>query len=66
MSALGLSFANKVKEARGLYKLLKPLADRYANLTGHRAHGLKYDDLVLEESAAVQKPHDPRTTSSLR
>ncbi|GAA5971712.1 hypothetical protein JCM11641_000695 [Rhodosporidiobolus odoratus] len=55
MSVLGPSFAQQVKQSRGLYKMLKPLADRYANVAGYRAHGLLYDDILLEESAVVQK-----------
>ncbi|GAA5823914.1 hypothetical protein JCM3770_000338 [Rhodotorula araucariae] len=55
MSALGLSFAQQVKSSRGLYKALKPLADKYANLAAYRGFGLRYDDLVIEESASVQK-----------
>jgi len=54
-SALGISLANHLKASRGLYKALKPLADRYANLAGFRAYGLKYDDVLIEESASVQK-----------
>merc|ERR1712000_566570 len=55
MSALGISLANHLKASRGLYKALKPLADRYANLAGFRAYGLKYDDVLIEENASVQK-----------
>jgi hypothetical protein len=39
----------------GLYKALKPIANAYANITGHRAVGLRYDDLIVEERADVQK-----------
>ncbi|GAA5822246.1 hypothetical protein JCM10212_006125 [Sporobolomyces blumeae] len=55
MSALGPSLANSVKQSRGLYSFLKPLADRYANLAGYRQHGLKYDDILIEENDVVQK-----------
>ncbi|KAK4058557.1 Cytochrome b-c1 complex subunit 7 [Microbotryomycetes sp. JL221] len=55
MSALGPSFAKTVKNSRGLYSFLKPLADRYASLAGYRKHGLKYDDILIEENQTVQK-----------
>jgi len=55
MSALGPSFASAVKNSRGLYGFLKPLADKYANLAGYRQHGLKYDDILIEENDVVQK-----------
>ena len=55
MSVLGPSFASAVKSSRGLYKFVKPLADRYASLASYRAHGLKYDDILIEESNTVQK-----------
>lgn len=55
MSVLRPSFASQVKSSRGLYKILKPLADRYASLAGYRAHGLKYDDILIEETNTVKK-----------
>lgn len=39
----------------GLYKSLKPLANAYAQITGYRQHGLRYDDLIIEEREDVQK-----------
>lgn len=35
--------------------MLKPVANAYANATGHRQMGLRYDDLMVEESPRVQK-----------
>ncbi|KAL8278404.1 hypothetical protein RQP46_009094 [Phenoliferia psychrophenolica] len=55
MSVLGPSFAKQIKQSRGLYKVLKPIADMYSNLAGYRSHGLKYDDILIEENAVVQK-----------
>ncbi|CAH7666095.1 cytochrome b-c1 complex subunit 7 [Phakopsora pachyrhizi] len=55
MSALGVSFAKQIKSNKSLYRALKPVANWYANLTGYRQHGLKYDDLVVEENPTVQK-----------
>lgn len=36
-------------------RILKPVANAYANATGHRQMGLRYDDLLIEESDRVQK-----------
>ncbi|GAA5860632.1 hypothetical protein JCM8547_005482 [Rhodosporidiobolus lusitaniae] len=55
MSILGPSFAKQVKQSRGLYSLLKPLADRYAQLAEFRSYGLKYDDILIEESQVAKK-----------
>lgn len=33
---------------------MKRIADKYANLCGYRQHGLKYDDLIIEENETVQ------------
>lgn len=55
MTILGPSLANTVKNSRGLYRFVKPLADKYANLCGYRQHGLKYDDIMQEESETVQR-----------
>lgn len=38
-----------------MYKSLKPLANAYAHITGYRQHGLRYDDLIIEEREDVQK-----------
>lgn len=55
MSVLGPSIAAHIKASKSLYKLFKPLADRYASMAGYRQHGLKYDDLLIEENPVVQK-----------
>jgi len=34
---------------------MKPVANLYANLCGHRQMGLRYDDLIPEERQDVQK-----------
>ncbi|KAL9937436.1 hypothetical protein V8E36_003845 [Tilletia maclaganii] len=51
----GISLANLVKNSPTLSRFLTPVASAYANATGHRQHGLKYDDLVIEEDEGVQK-----------
>lgn len=57
---LKISLAPQIKAfSGGLYRSLKPIANAYANLTGHRQHGLKYDDLIIEEREDVQKVSDP-------
>ncbi len=53
--ALGPSLAPQVRASRGLYKLLKPVADAYSSLSGYRRVGLKYDDILIEETPLVQK-----------
>lgn len=40
---------------RSLYRPMKKLADKYADICGYRQHGLKYDDLIIEENETVQK-----------
>ncbi|KAL5637022.1 hypothetical protein ACGC1H_000860 [Rhizoctonia solani] len=52
---LGFSLASQVKASRGLSKFLTPIAQFYARTTGHRKMGLRYDDLLMEERADVQK-----------
>lgn len=55
MSALGPSLAQRIKSSRSLMKWVAPLAQRYANLSGYRKFGLKYDDILIEENGTVQK-----------
>lgn len=40
---------------RSLYRPIKKIADKYAEICGYRQHGLKYDDLIVEENETVQK-----------
>ena len=51
----GLSLAKYVQSSPALMRMLKPVANAYANATGHRQMGLRYDDLLIEESDRVQK-----------
>ncbi|SNX86213.1 probable ubiquinol--cytochrome-c reductase [Melanopsichium pennsylvanicum] len=51
----GLSLAKYVQSSPALMRVLKPVANAYANATGHRQMGLRYDDLIIEESERVQK-----------
>jgi ubiquinol-cytochrome c reductase subunit 7 len=80
MSALGVSFAPQLKQSKTLYKWIKPLANKYAEMAGYRTfapssfvaaypgtdrlcygthilgqHGLRYDDIIIEENPTVQK-----------
>ncbi|SGY72367.1 BQ5605_C005g03163 [Microbotryum silenes-dioicae] len=55
MTVLGPSLYKQVQASKGLYKFLKPFADRFASVAGYRAHGLKYDDILIEENPTVQK-----------
>lgn len=51
---LGLSLAPQVAKSRSLYRLFKPVSDWYAQISGYRQMGLKYDD--LRESPRVPSP----------
>ncbi|ORY33114.1 cytochrome b-c1 complex subunit 7 [Naematelia encephala] len=54
--ALGYSLAPILKSRyAGIAKLLKPVANLYASAAGWRKMGLKYDDLIPEESDEVQR-----------
>lgn len=55
MSLLKYTFASTVRANKPLYRSLKPIADWYANLAGYRKHGLRYDDLIVEENSTVQR-----------
>ncbi|ETW85540.1 hypothetical protein HETIRDRAFT_141404 [Heterobasidion irregulare TC 32-1] len=52
---LGISFAPYVRSSRTLSRWLKPVASWYANLSGYRQMGFKYDDLLVEEREDVQR-----------
>lgn len=39
------SLAPMIKQSKGIFKWLKPIADSYAKVVGHRKYGLRYDDL---------------------
>ena len=42
---LGPSLAPLIRRNRTLYQWFKPVSDWYANVSGYRKLGLKYDDL---------------------
>ena len=44
---LGLSLAPAIRRNSGIYAWVKPVADWYANVSGYRKVGLKYDDLRM-------------------
>lgn len=52
--SLGISFAKRISANKSLYRVLKPVADKYASIAGWRKVGLKYDDIIQEENDAVQ------------
>ncbi|KAH9901155.1 ubiquinol-cytochrome-c reductase complex subunit 6 [Cubamyces lactineus] len=52
---LGPSLAPVIRGNRSLYQFLKPIANWYANVSGYRKVGLKYDDLLVEERPDVQR-----------
>ncbi len=45
LGPLGLSLASYVRTSRTLYGWVKPIANWYANTSGYRKYGFKYDDL---------------------
>ncbi|EPT05878.1 cytochrome bd ubiquinol oxidase [Fomitopsis schrenkii] len=52
---LGPSLAPAILKNRGLYRWVKPIANWYADLSGYRKVGYKYDDLIMEERDDVQR-----------
>ncbi|KAG6844497.1 hypothetical protein H0H87_006571 [Tephrocybe sp. NHM501043] len=52
---LSLSLAPYVKSSRTLTKWITPIANWYANASGYRKYGFKYDDLLVEERDDVQR-----------
>lgn len=55
MGLSGLSLTKYVSKSPALMKYLKPVSERYAQACGYRQIGLKYDDLIPEETEVVQK-----------
>ncbi|KAF8634355.1 hypothetical protein AX15_000966 [Amanita polypyramis BW_CC] len=53
--SFGPSLAPYVKASRTLYGWIKPIANWYADASGYRKYGFKYDDLLVEERPNVQK-----------
>ncbi|KDN45273.1 putative ubiquinol--cytochrome-c reductase [Tilletiaria anomala UBC 951] len=51
----GITLAKYVKQSPALMRMVRPVANAYANWAGHRQRGLKYDDLVMEENPETQK-----------
>ncbi|KAI9712522.1 MAG: hypothetical protein M1812_006831 [Candelaria pacifica] len=47
------SFTNFIIKRPWLLRWMKPLANWYADAAGHRKLGLKFDDLIPEESEVV-------------
>lgn len=55
MGLSGLDLSKYIQKSPALMKYMKPLSERYAQASGYRQIGLKYDDLIPEESEVVQK-----------
>ena len=60
-----ITLAKYVQASPSLSKLLKPVANAYANIAGYRQVGLRYDDLIVEENNQAQKVCIPRTYGHL-
>jgi len=52
---LGFSLAPYVNSSRTLSRWVAPIANWYANASGYRKYGFKYDDLLVEENPSVQR-----------
>ncbi|KAG6884940.1 hypothetical protein C0993_007122 [Termitomyces sp. T159_Od127] len=52
---LSFSLAPCIKSSKTLSRLIKPIANWYANASGYRKYGFKYDDLLVEERDDVQR-----------
>ncbi|KAF5357807.1 hypothetical protein D9756_001869 [Leucocoprinus leucothites] len=52
---LGISLAPYVRSSKTLSKWIKPIATWYADASGYRKYGFKYDDLIMEENDQVQR-----------
>jgi len=52
---LGFSLAPYVLSSRTLSRWITPFANWYANASGYRKYGFKYDDLLVEETPNVQR-----------
>ncbi|KAF9066892.1 cytochrome b-c1 complex subunit 7 [Rhodocollybia butyracea] len=53
--SLGPSLASKVLASKTLSSWIVPVAQWYANVSGYRKYGLRYDDLIMEENEDVQR-----------
>ncbi|KAI5784618.1 cytochrome b-c1 complex subunit 7 [Geopyxis carbonaria] len=53
--ALAKVIADGIKSRPALYKMFRPMADKYMDLAGYRKIGLMYDDIVAEENDVVQQ-----------
>ncbi|ORZ30658.1 cytochrome b-c1 complex subunit 7 [Catenaria anguillulae PL171] len=49
------ALAQTIKSSRILSSMLMPIARWNANAAGYRQLGLKYDDIIMEESPVVQE-----------
>lgn len=54
---VGLSLAPYVRSSRTLSKWLTPVATWYANASGYRKYGFKYDDLCTRRTTLVPYPN---------
>ncbi|KAF7965408.1 hypothetical protein HWV62_1565 [Athelia sp. TMB] len=52
---IGYSLINWINSSRTATRYVKPVANWYANLAGYRRMGLKYDDIVADESPEIQR-----------
>ncbi|WFD33752.1 Cytochrome b-c1 complex subunit 7 [Malassezia cuniculi] len=55
MASKSISLAKFIQSSPTLLKLVKPVANAYAQAAGYRQMGLRYDDLLTEENFQTQK-----------
>ncbi|KAI1313013.1 Cytochrome b-c1 complex subunit 7 [Mortierella claussenii] len=51
----GISFVNQVKASKFLSGLLQPVANAFVNAAGYRQLGLRYDDVLSEETDIIRE-----------
>ncbi|KAF9160884.1 Cytochrome b-c1 complex subunit 7 [Actinomortierella ambigua] len=50
----GISLINQVKSSKTLTNLLQPVANAFINAAGYRKLGVRYDDLLREETDIIE------------
>ncbi|GAB5589720.1 Cytochrome b-c1 complex subunit 7 [Umbelopsis nana] len=52
---MALTLKSAVQNSKFLASFLKPVSSAYANISGYRQIGLRYDDLIVEENDIAQE-----------
>ncbi|KAF9997698.1 Cytochrome b-c1 complex subunit 7 [Entomortierella chlamydospora] len=51
----GITFVNQVKASKFLSGMLQPVANAFVNAAGYRQLGLRYDDVLREETDIIRE-----------